>query len=355
MSANFEVIKIFLLTTFSFILALSLTPLLTNFLYKNKIGKQIRNGADTPIFSGLHQKKAGTPTMGGIIIWLSVLVLAVLFFYFKEFFPNSILAKLNFLTRAETLLPLGALIASALVGLLDDWLGVKGIGPNGGGLRVSQKVLVYLVIAIIGALWFYFKLDWDVLHIPFFGDFSIGWWYIPIFIFIIVATSFAVNQTDGLDGLAGGVLLTSFGSLGAIAFIQGRFDLAAFCGLIVGALLAFLWFNINPARFFMGDTGAMSLGITLGIVAMLTNTALFLPIISLILVIESLSTIIQQLSKKLRKGKKVFLSSPIHHHFEALGWSEPKIVMRFWVISGVTAVVGLVLFLLDRGLGKIIN
>jgi len=163
-----------------------------------------------------------------------------------------------------------------------------------------------------------------------------------------VATSFSVNETDGLDGLAGGVLLTSFGSLCAIAFILGKYDLATFCGIIVGSLLAFLWFNINPARFFMGDTGAMSLGITLGIVAMLTNTALFLPVISLILVIESSSFIIQQVSKKLRNGKKVFLSSPIHHHLEAIGWSEPKIVMRFWVISGVTSVLGLILFLLDK-------
>ncbi len=348
MLENFQVIKIFLLTTLAFILALTLTPFLTNFLYKNKFGKQIRNVASAPVFSGLHQKKAGTPTMGGIIIWFSVLALAILFFYLKEIFPASYLAKLNFLTRAETLLPLGALVASAVVGLLDDWLGVKGIGPNGGGIKMSQKVLVYTAIALVGALWFYFKLDWDVLHIPFLGNFSIGWWYIPIFVFIIVATSFSVNQTDGLDGLAGGVLLTSFGSLGVMAFILGRYDLAAFCGVIAGALLAFLWFNINPARFFMGDTGAMSLGITLGVVAMLTNTALFLPIISLILVIESLSTIIQQLSKRLRKGKKVFLSSPIHHHLEAVGWSEPKIVMRFWVISGVTAVVGLVMFLLDR-------
>lgn len=332
-----------------------MTPFLTNFLYKNKLGKQIRSSENAPIFFKLHQKKAGTPTMGGIVIWLSVLVLALLFFYFREFFAGTYLAKLNFLTRAETLLPLGALVASAVVGLIDDWLGVKGIGPNGGGLKMREKVLVYTGIALIGALWFYFKLDWDVLHIPFLGDFSIGWWYIPIFIFIIVATSFSVNETDGLDGLAGGVLLTSFGAMGAMAFVLGRYNLAAFCGVIAGALLAFLWFNINPARFIMGDTGAMSLGVTLGVVAMLTNTALFLPVVSLVLVIESMSYIIQQLSKRLRKGKKVFLSSPIHHHLEAIGWSEPKIVMRFWVISGVTAVVGLVLFLLDRGLGRIIN
>lgn len=285
--------------------------------------------------------------MGGVLIWMTVLIFALVFYYASKLAPS--LDSLNFLSRGETLLPLGVLIATALVGLFDDWLDVRGKGVfGGGGLGVKHRLAIYTFIALIGAWWFYYKLDWDIFHIPFLGHIQIGWPYIFIFIFVIVATAFSVNETDGLDGLAGGVLLTSFGSVGAIAFILGRYDLAAFCGVIVGALLAFLWFNINPARFIMGDTGSMSLGITLGVVAMLTNTALFLPIIGGVLVIESLSVIIQLISKKLRRGKKIFLSSPIHHHFEALGWSEPKIVMRFWVISGVSAVVGLVLFLLDR-------
>ncbi|NCQ16399.1 phospho-N-acetylmuramoyl-pentapeptide-transferase, partial [Candidatus Falkowbacteria bacterium] len=171
--------------------------------------------------------------------------------------------------------------------------------------------------------------------------------YLLVFIFVLVATAFSVNETDGLDGLAGGILLICFAAYAVIAFSVGKYDLAAFCGVISGALLAFLWFNINPARFFMGDTGAMSLGITLGVIAMLTNTALILPLIGLVFVIESVSVILQQLSKKIR-GKKIFLSSPIHHHLEAIGWPEPKIVMRFWVIGGVSAAVGLVVFLLDK-------
>lgn len=345
---SFAVLEIFVLASAGFIIAILLTPLMTHFLYKYKLGKQIRSENFAPIFAKLHLKKMGTPTMGGIIVWFTALLLALAVYYLGLLFPATVFAKLNFLTRSETLLPLGALIASALVGLADDWLGVRQIGPNGGGLKMWHKVIVYAVIALVGAYWFYFKLDWDVLHIPFLGNIDVGWWYIPIFVFIIVATSFSVNETDGLDGLAGGVLLTSFGSMTAIAFMLEKYDLATFCAIIVGALLAFLWFNINPARFFMGDTGAMSLGVTLGIVAMLTNTALLLPVISLILVIESLSFIIQQISKKLRNGKKVFLSSPIHHHLEAIGWPEPKIVMRFWVISGVTSVLGLILFLLDK-------
>jgi phospho-N-acetylmuramoyl-pentapeptide-transferase len=351
MEINFVIIKIFFLTALSFASAFLLTPLLTHFLYKYKLGKQIRESENTPIYSAMHQKKAGTPTMGGIMIWLTVLVLAVIFFILAKFLPdNNWLQHFNFLTRSETLLPLGAMIASALVGLVDDFLGVKKIGKNGGGLNMGHRLLIYTVIAAVGALWFYFKLDWDVFHIPFMGNFALGWWYIPLFIFVLVATSFSVNETDGLDGLAGGVLLTSFTAMTAIAFSLGKYDLAAFCGVIIGALLAFLWFNINPARFIMGDTGAMSLGITLGIVAMLTNSALLMPIIGIILVIESVSVIIQLTSKKLRKGKKIFISTPIHHHFEAIGWSEPKIVMRFWVISGVSAVIGLIIFLLDKSL-----
>ncbi|MFA6304684.1 MAG: phospho-N-acetylmuramoyl-pentapeptide-transferase [Patescibacteria group bacterium] len=345
---NFEVIKIFFLATLAFISAMALTPLLTHFLFKYKFGKQIRNLKSAPIFFNLHQKKAGTPTMGGIIIWLSAAILAIVFYYIHKFWPNSLIGQLNFLTRSETLLPLGALIASALVGLIDDILGVKNIGPNGGGLRVKHRLIIFSLIAAVGAYWFYYKLGWDVLHLPFWGNLQIGWWYIPIFIFTIVATAFSVNETDGLDGLAGGVCLSAFGAMAVISFALGKYDLAAFCAVIIGALLAFLWFNINPARFIMGDTGSMSLGITLGIIAMLTNSMFLLPVIGGVLVIESLSVIIQLISKKLRHGKKIFLSSPIHHHFEAVGWSEPKIVMRFWVISGVTAVVGLILFLLDK-------
>lgn len=346
MIPNFPVIKIFTLTAVSFILAFSLTPVMTHFLYNFRFGKQIRNSQ--PIYFKLHQKKEGTPTMGGMIIWFSVLALILLCFYLSNFFPFSFFKNFNFLTRSETLLPLGALIASAIVGLIDDWLGVKGIGKNGGGLRIKYRLLIYTVIAMVGAYWFYYKLGWDVLHVPFLGNFEIGWWYVPVFIFIIVATAFSVNETDGLDGLAGGVLLSNFASLGTISFILGKYDLATFCGVISGALLAFLWFNINPARFFMGDTGAMSLGITLGIVAMLTNAALYLPIIAFILVIESVSVIVQLIFKKLFAGRKIFLSTPIHHHFEAKGWPEPKIVMRFWVISGVCSVLGLILFLLDK-------
>ncbi len=351
MAIDYVVIKIFSLTFLSFAIAMAWTPLLTNFLYKHKLGKQIREGGNSPIFSAMHQKKSGTPTMGGILVWATVLVLSVAIYYFALWF-NHYFTFLNFLTRPQTLLPLGCLVAAALVGLVDDYLGVRKIGPKGGGLSVKHRLLVYTAIAIVAALWFYFRLDWDLVRVPLVGNFNIGWWFIPFVIFVIVATAFSVNEIDGLDGLAGGTLLISYFSFGAIAFAQGRFDLAAFCGAIVGALLAFLWFNITPARFFMGDTGAMSLGVTLAVIAILTNSVLLLPVIGFLYVVESGSVIMQVASKKLRGGKKIFLSAPIHHHFEAKGWPEAKVVMRFWVVAGVFAIIGLVVFLLDKGAWK---
>ncbi|MFC1687844.1 phospho-N-acetylmuramoyl-pentapeptide-transferase [Patescibacteria group bacterium] len=344
---DFEIIRILLLTFLSFVIAILLTPLITHFLYKYRIAKSIRDEESTPIYSKLHAQKAGTPTMGGILIWGTLLIVILIFAALPQLFPSSeFLSRLDFLSRAETFLPLGALIASALVGLVDDLFNTRRIGPSGGGLRIRHKIVLYFLIALFGAYWFYAKLDWTTIHVPFVGNFDIGIWYIPIFLFIIVATSFSVNEIDGLDGLAGGTLLAAFGAFGAIAFAQGRFDLALFCGVIIGALLAFLWFNIPPARFFMGDTGSMSLGVTLGIIAMLTNSALLLPIIGFVFVIEALSVILQIASKKIRK-KKIFLSTPIHHHLEAKGWRESKIVMRFWIIGGVTAVFGLILALID--------
>ena len=212
---------------------------------------------------------------------------------------------------------------------------------------MRHRLFSYTLIAVIGALWFYTKLEWNQLHIPFLGTYIIRWWYIPFFIITVVATSFSVNETDGLDGLAGGTLLASFGAYAIIAWSQGRTDLATLCGAIIGALLGFLWYNVNPADVIMGGTGAMSLGTVLAVVALLTNQPLLLLIIGIPFVIESASVLVQTASKKLR-GKKIFHSTPIHHHFEALGWKEQRIVMRFWMLSWVFAAVGVVLALIDK-------
>ena len=343
-----EVSRVFAILAVSFVVAMMATPLLTHFLYKYKIGKQIRDDGSSPIFSALHKKKAGTPTMGGLLIWIIVPLLAIFFWFLSSVTDNPVISSMNFLDRAHTYLPLGILVLAGLVGALDDIMGVFRIGPKGGGLGIKERILLYTFVAAIGAYWFYFKLDWDMVHIPAIGDFFIGLWYIPLFIFIIVATSFSLNETDGLDGLAGGVTLPAFGVFGAIAFAQGNVELAMFCAAIIGTLLAFLWFNVYPARFYMGDTGSMALGVTLGVVAMLTNSFLILPLVCFILVIESLSVIIQLTSKKFRH-KKVFKSAPIHHHFEAIGWPECKVTMRFWIIAWVMAVIGLVIGLIGMG------
>ncbi len=334
------------LSIISFLVALSLTPVVVKILFRFHFAKQIRSRESAPIFFELHKKKENTPTMGGIVIWATVLGMALVFFALSYFFGGTF-DYLNFVDRAQTYLPLAAIGIAALLGFLDDLAGVFRIGPNGGGLKVSQKLVVYMLLALIGGLWFYYRLDWNVLYIPFFGNMNIGWWYIPIFMFIISASAFSANETDGLDGLLGGVALFTFVALTVVAFALGRYDLATFSGVTVGALLAFLWFNIFPARFFMGDTGSMALGITIGVIAMLTNTALFLPFFAPILVIESLSVIIQVISKKLF-GRKIFLSAPIHHHFEALGWPESQVTMRFWIISAVFSALGLSLYFISR-------
>jgi len=343
-NTTFEVIRLIIIAVSSFLLALFFTPLLTKFLEKYKLVKYVEK-SDAPIFNKMHKKKEGTPTMGGILVWGTVLIVILLFEFLSSLGKGTYLETLGFLSRSETYLPLGAMLVSALLGMVDDIFGILRVGARKAGLRIREKIILYTLVASFGAWWFYAKLDWDLIKIPFAGDFYIGLWYIPVFIFIIVATSFSSNETDGLDGLAGGVLMVAFTALGIIAFTQGKMDLAGFCGAVIGALLAFLWYNIYPARFFLGDTGSMGLGVTLGIIAMLTNTALLLPFIGFILVFESVSVIMQTTSKKLF-GKKIFISTPIHHHFEAKGWHESKVTMRFWIISGVMAAIGLILYLL---------
>lgn len=327
-----DLTKVFWFAVASFAIAIAWTPILTNFLYKNRLGKRIRDSKDAPIYAKLHQKKSGTPTMAGLLIWLTVFIITLFF---------------N-LERSATWLPLFALVSAGVIGAIDDLLNVRGIGEKGGGLSIRQKLPFYLIIATLGALWFYFKLDWNMIHIPTVGNVVLGFWYVPLFITVLVWIAFASNQTDGLDGLAGGIFALSYGAYGIIALTQGRIELAAFCATVMGALLAFLWFNIPPARFFMGDTGSMALGITLGVIAFLTNSVIVLPLITLVFTIEGLSYIIQLFSKKLR-GKKVFLSSPIHHHLEAIGWPEYKITMRFWIIGAVSTALGLAIAILGNG------
>ncbi|MDD3486765.1 MAG: phospho-N-acetylmuramoyl-pentapeptide-transferase [Candidatus Moranbacteria bacterium] len=351
--AAMAALKIWIVGTAAFVLAMAWTPLLAKFLYKYKIGIKIKNdsvdGKEAPVYHELHKGKNGTPTMGGALVWVTVVVLAIIFRAIHPYFGSKIITRLDFLSRSQTWLPLFALVTTAIVGAFDDIFSVRGWGSNkGGGVRFLYRFGWLLLISIAGAFWFFFKLKHGSIHIPGFGDWQIDFWYIPLFIFVVIATAFSSNETDGLDGLNGGILLIAFAVFGGIAFAESKIDLAAFCSAICGALLAFLWFNIHPARFFMGDTGSTSLGATLAVVAILTDSTIVLPIVCVIYVIESLSVIIQLTSKKFF-GKKIFHSTPIHHHFEALGWPETKITMRAWILTGVAAGMGLVIGIIGMG------
>ncbi|HJP80810.1 MAG TPA: phospho-N-acetylmuramoyl-pentapeptide-transferase [Candidatus Saccharimonadales bacterium] len=324
----------FLLSVGAFLLAMFLTPIYTFLAYRYKFWKKQRSTSTTgeklEVFTKLHAAKfkRNIPTMAGIIGVASIFVIT--------FFFN--------LDRAQTWLPLAALIGGGAVGLLDDIINIRGSGTGVAGLRSSLKFAMITLLAL-GLGWFFFaKLGYDSVHIPFAGDITLGWMIIPLFMFAVVATSNAVNISDGLDGLAGGLLSVSYGTFGVIALLQGHLLLSGFCFTVLGALLSYLWFNIYPARFFMGDVGSFAFGTSLGVVAMMTNTLFLLPIIGILFVIEAGSSLIQILSKRLFH-RKIFISAPIHHHLEAKGWPETKVTMRFWVIACVTGFIGVLLAL----------
>lgn len=322
-----------------FVLAMLLTPVYTYFAYKYKFWKKQKTAAMTgeqlKVVNKLHAKKIARniPTMAGMIGVLAVTLMTLFF-------------NLN---RGETWLPLAGLVGGATIGLIDDILNVWGHDRKNAGLRAPIKFAMIIAVGVVLGWFFHTKLGFTSVHVPFVGNFDIKWLMIPLFAFAVVATSNAVNISDGLDGLAGGLLATSFSAFGVIAMIQGQYSLAVFCFTTVGALLAYIWFNVFPARFFMGDVGSFAWGTTLGVVAMLTNSLLLLPIIGAIFVLEGASSAIQILSKKLRNGKKIFVAAPYHHHLEATGWEETKITMRFWVLSAALAFIGIVLALVESG------
>jgi phospho-N-acetylmuramoyl-pentapeptide-transferase len=348
---TFSVIKVFSIASIASLVAILWSPVLINFLYKHKLWKKTArqkaiSGEDAVVFNSLHkEKEVGTPRMGGLVIWVTILFVIFLLFVLSLIFPNSGISSFNFLSRQETWLPLFTLVIASIVGLIDDILVIFGQGKYvGGGLSFRKRLLLISLLGLIGSIWFYQKLGWDVIFVPFLGDVSIGFWYIPFFILVMVAC-WSGGIVDGLDGLAGGTFASIFGAFAIIAFSQGKIDLASFCAAICGTLFSFLWFNIPPARFYMGETGMLGLTSVLAVVSFLTNSVYVLPIIAGILVIEVLSVIIQLLSKRIR-GKKLFLSTPIHHHFEAIGWPSYKVTMRFWIIGIVLAFVGVAIRLI---------
>ncbi len=351
-----DVVKIFFPAIISFIVGILLTPGISNYLYRNqmwkkKSGKIDSQGNATPIFNSLHKdKEVNTPRMGGIIIWLSATVTIFLVWGISQFLSNDLSIKLDFLSRNQTWIPLMTLIIGALVGLIDDYLEIKGIGGHfSGGLSLKKRLTIVMTIGLLCGIWFWNKLGITGIGLPGGGELTIGWLIIPLFSLVMLAV-YSGGVIDGIDGLSGGIFASMFSAYAGIAFYQQQIDLAAFCLVVVGGTLAFLWFNIPPARFYMTETGSMALTITLTVIAFMTDSLgggyglLVLPIIALPLVITTLSNIIQVTSKRWR-GKKVFLVAPLHHHFEAIGWPAYKVTMRYWIFGVIFSILGVILAL----------
>lgn len=326
-------IQILLFGFLAFALSMLITPLYTTVAYRYQWWKKARtdswSGGAAEVYTKLHAAKhrRNIPTMAGLIFVTAILIVTLT----------------GNLTRGETWLPLAGMVGAAAIGLIDDVMNIRG-NSKIAGMRSAVKFGLYSVVALIGGWWFWDRLDVTSVYVPGFEQVYLGAGIIALFWLVVVATANSVNITDGLDGLAGGLLVSSFSTYAVISMVQGKYSLAAFCLTIVGALLSYTWFNIFPARFFMGDAGAFALGTALGIIAMQTDTVYVLPIIGAVYVMETGSVIINRVSKKLRNGKKVFLSSPLHHHFEALGWPETKVTMRFWILGQVAGVLGLIVF-----------
>lgn len=318
----------------AFALSMLITPVYTTVAYRQRWWKRQRtealSGAPATVYQKLHaaKHKRNIPTMAGLIFVISIAVITLIF---------------N-LDRGQTWLPLAGLLGAAAIGLADDVMNIRSTGGVA-GMSAKLKLFLHSLVALAGGWWFYAKLDVSSVYLPWIHEWQIGIFVILLFWLVVIATANSVNITDGLDGLAGGLLTSSFAAYALIAALDHQFFLAGFCLTVVGALLSYTWFNIHPARFFMGDVGAFALGTALGIIAMQTNTLYILPIIGAVYVVETGSVIVNRLSRKLRHGKKVFLSSPLHHHFEAIGWPETKVTMRFWILGQVAAVAGVIAFL----------
>lgn len=348
----FDIMRIFVPATMAFLIGIGITPAVTHFLYKHKMwkpkaGKMGLDGKPATIRNMLHaHKDVGTPIFGGVIVWGSVGLTALLLQVLWLIFPDAF-EQLAFISRGQTWVPLATLFAGALVGFLDDLFVVRGST----GIKLRYRLILVAMVAALSAWWFYSKLGVSVVSIPFgTGILELGALFVPFFI-LVALFIYAGGVIDGLDGLAGGVFATMFGAYAGIALFQDQLDLAALCAAIAGGLLAFLWFNIPPARFYLSETGTMGLTLTLVVVAFLTDTlnggkgVTALPIITLPLVVTVLSNIAQMFSKKVF-GRKLFRVAPLHHHFEALGWPSYKVVMRYWIVGVVAAIVGMTVALL---------
>jgi len=349
-----NILKIVIPSVLTFFLGIFITPFFTDLFYKYKMWKKNPRTEAGDItntdFAMVHNttEELSTPRIGGVIIWVSVLLGMLVIYLLSVFFPTDVTEKLNFFSRSQTLIPIATLIFASLIGLADDLLQIFGKGNYARDPMIYRKIKIACVV-VIGLLigyWFYDKLEIAYIVIPFIGEFMLGIWFIPFFIMVMLAV-FSTSVIDGIDGLAGGVMATIFIAYSIIAFSNNQIDISALCAVIAGGILAFLWFNVPPARFYMGETGMLGLTVTLSVVAFLTDSVLLLLVIALPLVATSASVIIQVASYKYFGKRRVFRITPLHHHFEAIGWSRAKIVMRYWIISVVAAISGVIISLIS--------
>ena len=346
-----ELLKLFIPSILTFVIGIAITPILTHYLYKYKLWKKssvklTTDGQVAELTNKLHNDEVKkTPRMGGIIVWSSVLITISILAIIYTLFPNQTTEELRFFSREQTWIPLTVMIVAAFVGLVDDLSVVKVFGnATGGGLSLKIRLGAIAIIALCVGYWLYAKIDLTGFYIPFIGMLDVGVFIIPIIVIFMIGI-FSGGVIDGIDGLSGGVLTTAFVGFAAIAGYQAQFDIAALCMAIVGGILAFLWFNIPPARFYMSETGMMALTTTLCVVAVLTNALAVLPIIAFPLILAAGSSTLQLVWKKILK-RKLFIIAPIHHHFEAIGWPSYKVTMRYWIIAIVTAILGAIIAML---------
>lgn len=344
-----DIVRVLVPATASFIVGIAIAPIITHYLYKYKAwkkspGKSALDGSRAQEFNRLHEaNETRAPRMGGIIVWASLLLTIVGIAIVAKFVPSAEILNLNFLSRSQTWIPLAALLIGAFAGLIDDLLVIR---PGGNGISLTIRLLVVILLSCFIGWWFWAKLGVSVVGIPFGAPVFIGWLVIPLFVLMSLAV-YASGVIDGIDGLSGGVFASVFASYTIIAFVQDQIDLAAFSAALLGGLLAFLWFNIPPARFYMSDTGTMGLTLTIAVIAFMTDSLgggigiAVLPIIGALLVATVASDIAQVVSKKFF-GRKLFRIAPLHHHFEAIGWPGYKVVMRYWILSVIFAFAGVI-------------
>ena len=350
-----DVLKIFLPSIVSFIIGILLAPLVSHYLFKFKVWKKKSvgttiDGQIATITAGLHNdEEKKLLRMGGIVIWASVGITAILFWSISHLVQLPIAEKLDFISRNQTWLPLVGMLVGAIVGGIDDLLVSQVFGKIGtyigGGLSFPLRLLAVASMGVFAGFWFYTKLDVDSIYIPFYGHIHLGILFIVFFVIVTLAL-FSTSVIDGIDGLSGGIFSAIFSAYGVIAFINQQIDIGALCFVIAGSIMAFLWFNIPPALFMMGETGIMALLLSLSVIVFMTDAVMYLPIIALPLVVTTLSVIAQLFSKKFLK-RKIFLVAPLHHHFEAKGWPRYRIVMRYWIVSYMCALLGVVIVLIS--------